>query len=78
MTVISQVKLYQQGEGPVNTVGAFFGDRTLIKMSLEGLNILRGEAPNKRVYNWNGELSPVVHQLDRHMYVFMFVFIVLS
>ena len=60
-----ELKIFQQGEGPVNTVGAFGGGRAVIKFSLEKWGIVKGTAPNKFFYNWNGDKSPVVHQLDR-------------
>ena len=61
------IKVFQQGEGPVNTVGAFFGERAVLKFTLEQWKVLRGTAPNKYIYNWNGDISPVVHQADRFM-----------
>jgi len=62
------VKIFQQGEGPVNTVGAFFpGERALLKMDLKTWKVLRGEKPEKTFHNWNGDLSPVVHQADRFL-----------
>ena len=61
------LKIYQQGEGPVNTVGSFGGARAVIKFSLEKWGIVKGESPNKYFYNWNGDKSPVVHQLDRYI-----------
>jgi len=61
------IKIFQQGEGPVNTVGAFGGARAVIKWPLEQWGIVKGQKPNKYFYNWNGDKSPVVHQLDRFM-----------
>ena len=61
------LKIYQQGEGPVNTVGAFYGDRAVLKFSLEEWKILRGTAPQKYIHNWNGDISPVIHQADRFL-----------
>jgi len=63
-----EVHIYQQGEGPVNTVGSFFGDRKLIKQPLEQWGILKGLPPHKYIINWNGDRSPVVHQYDRYRY----------
>lgn len=63
------VKVFQQGEGPANTVGGFHGERKILKALLSEWKMLRGEAPYQYIHNWNGELSPVVHQLDRFMYV---------
>ena len=62
------VKIFQQGEGPVNTVGAFKnGPNALLKFTLEEWGILKGQAPEAFVANWNGDKSPVVHQLDRFL-----------
>ena len=62
------VKIFSQGEGPVNTVGAFFpGPRALLKFDLKTWNILKGEGKNKAFHNWNGDRSPVVHQADRFL-----------
>jgi len=36
------IKVYQQGEGPVNTVGAFFGERALLKFDLKTWKVLQG------------------------------------
>lgn len=60
------IKVYQQGEGPVNTVGSFFpGPAAILKFPLEQWRVLRGEGNQKAFYNWNGDISPVVHQMDR-------------
>ena len=62
------IKYFQQGEGPVNTVGAFRpGPNALLKWSLEEWGILKGEAPEAYISNWNGDKSPTVHQLDRFL-----------
>jgi hypothetical protein len=62
------IKVYQQGEGPVNTVGAFFpGERALLKFNLTEWKILRGQVPDRYFYNWNGDKSPVIHQADRFL-----------
>lgn len=62
-----RVKVFQQGEGPVNTIGGFFGEKKILRALLSEWKILRGESPFKYVHNWNGEISPVVHQLDRYL-----------
>jgi len=59
--------MFAQGEGPVNIVGGFYGDDQILRKSLTEWRILRGEGKFKYVYNWNGEISPVVHQLDRFL-----------
>lgn len=61
------VKVFQQGEGLVNTVGGFYGEKKLLKALLQDWKILRGESPFKYVYHWNGEISPIVHQMDRFL-----------
>lgn len=61
------VKIYQQGEGSVNTVGGFFGKNKALQFSLEEWKIMRGNAPFKGIYNWNGDLSPAIHQIDRFL-----------
>jgi hypothetical protein len=63
---LMSLKIYQQGEGPVSTVGAFFPGRSaLIKRNLTEWRVLRGSLSDKYFSNWNGEPSPVVHQADR-------------
>lgn len=64
---LMRVKVFPQGEGPVNTLGGFFGDSKILRASLAEWKILRGEEAYKYVYNWNGEISSVVHQLDRYL-----------
>ncbi len=60
------VKMFSQGEGPVNTIGALFqGELALLKFNLSEWKVLKGEGKDKYVSNWNGEKSPVVHQYDR-------------
>ena len=62
------IKYFQQGEGPVNTVEAFkAGPNALLKWPLEEWGILKGEAPEAFISNWNGDKSPAVHQLDRFL-----------
>jgi len=67
LNAFMDVKVYLQGEGPVNTVGGFYGSSILLKFPLETWKILQGKAPHKKFYNWNGDVSPVVHQYDRYM-----------
>jgi hypothetical protein len=66
-TEFLDVKVFQQGEGPANILGGFFGENKLLRAYLSEWKILRGEAPYKYVYNWNGEISPMVHQTDRFL-----------
>jgi hypothetical protein len=58
-------KVYQQGEGAVNTLGGYTGRHVTIKKTLKEWNVLHGEGKNKFVVNWNGDVSPVVHQANR-------------
>jgi len=51
----------------VNTVGAFFGERAIIKMPLAQWKVLRGDGKMKYFHNWNNDKSPVVHQHDRFL-----------
>lgn len=64
---VMDIKIFPQGEGPVNTVGAFNGAQALVKKNLYEWKVLRGEAPNQMFYNWNGDPSPAIHQYDRYM-----------
>ena len=44
-----------------------YTDPEILRASLAEWKILRGEEAYKYVYNWNGEISSVVHQLDRYL-----------
>ena len=60
------VKMFPQGEGPVNTIGAFVdGKNALLHFNLSEWGILNGKTKERTINNWNGELSPAVHQYDR-------------
>ena len=67
------VRIFAQGEGPVNTVGGFFGKNKRLTYSLQELRILQGEPPHMSIHNWNGDRSPVVHQLDRFRYSIYYI-----
>ena len=67
LDIYMDVKIYQQGDGPVNTLGGLMGKQALIVRSLTDWGILKGEPPNQYIYNWNGEKSPVIHQADRFL-----------
>jgi hypothetical protein len=59
---------FQQGEGPVNTLGAFFpGRMALIKTNLTDWGVLKGIGDQKIITNWNGDPSPAIHQADRFL-----------
>lgn len=61
------LKLFQQGEGPVNTVGAFFGEHILVKFPLTEWGVMTGASGSQIIQNWNGDPSPAVHQADRYL-----------
>lgn len=61
------VRVFEQGEGPINTVGSLKGSRKILQWNLEKWGILMGTPPQSYISNWNGERSPVIHQLDRFM-----------
>ena len=50
------------------SAGAFFpGERALLKFDLATWKMLRGTGSSKTFHNWNGDISPVVHQADRFL-----------
>lgn len=63
------VKIYQQGEGPVNTIGGLSGgyNTQFFNLTLREMKVLRGRAEDLdlTIHNWNGDISPVLHQHDR-------------
>jgi hypothetical protein len=68
------VKLFQQGEGPVNTVGAFLSGANqhpfglnMTKDDFTQFGWFHGGRNERWVSNWNSDRSPVVHQLDRFL-----------
>ena len=61
------IKQFPQGEGPINTIGGFKQDKALVKMNLTDWQILQGSKYNKTIHNWNGDISPVVHQYDKYL-----------
>jgi hypothetical protein len=67
-----EVKIFQQGEGPVNNVGSFLSDRPVMSALLTAENfhlwgLFQGLPPRGYISNWNKDPSPVVHQLDRYL-----------
>ena len=61
------VTMYPQGDGPVNTLGGFFGlyNKKFFNLTLTDMKIIRGKPPNMVFYNWDGMPSAVIHQYDR-------------
>lgn len=50
-------------------VGAFQGARAKLKLNLEQIGLIRQNKDSEyTVHNWNGDLSPCVHQYDRTKY----------
>jgi hypothetical protein len=62
---LGKVKVYPQGHGPVNTIGAMNGRR--VPADKKGPLGAFWKARDKEGYviNWDGTRSPVVHQWDR-------------
>ena len=61
-----RITVYEQGEGPVNTLGGLFGQNKLIKLNLLEVGVFKKKDGKKiTVHNWNGKPSPVAHQFDR-------------
>jgi len=56
-----KIRIFPQGEGPVNTVGYLTQD-DIEPSSIK--TILRGQPPHAVIVNNNADPSPVVHQLD--------------
>lgn len=73
LSQLLKVKVFQQGEGPVNTLGAFFSPKhrhpygmSMGKEEVRQYGWFRGEKGNYTIHNWSGDLSPGIHQLDRY------------
>lgn len=61
-----KISVFEQGEGPVNTLGGLFGDNKLIKLNMIEVGIFKKDSNGKiTIQNWNGKPSPVAHQFDR-------------
>ncbi len=62
-----KISVFEQGEGPVNTLGGFFGDSKILKLNLIEVGVFKKASDGRKitVMNWNGQPSPVVHQHDR-------------
>jgi hypothetical protein len=62
------LRIFPQGEGPVNTVGSFFqGRMAIIKANLTEWQVLRGEGKTRWFSNWDSQPSPVILQMDRFL-----------
>ena len=63
------IKWYAQGEGPVNTIGALKNAIKMYQLNLWNAGVLRGTGlgiGNITIHNYNGDLSPTIHQYDRY------------
>jgi len=64
---VLNLKIFPQGDGPVNNIGGFqIHENTIIKMNLKDWNILKGKSPNQTIHNWNNDLSPIVHHFSKY------------
>jgi hypothetical protein len=63
----NRIEVFEQGQGPANTLGGFFGERKLVQLNLTEAGIFREKKKTEKitVFNWNGVPSPIVHQYDR-------------
>lgn len=62
---LGRVKVYPQGYGPVNTIGAMNGHRVPADKKGPLGTFWRARDEDGYVINWDGRRSPVVHQWDR-------------
>ena len=47
--------------------GSFMGARAKVRLNMEEIGLFKlNDHSAYTVHNWNGDLSPVVHQYDRH------------
>ncbi len=60
--------IFPQGEGPINTLGGLFGTNKILKLNMSNVGIFQRDSKTGlySIHNWNGDLSPVVHQYDRY------------
>ena len=62
-----RVKVFPMGEGAVNTLGGLRPDTVVANITGDLRSFWKVLSDKGVVFNWNGEPSPVVHQLD-HFY----------
>eukprot|EP01035_Chromulina_nebulosa_P020059 gene20059-26040_t len=62
----TRVKIYAQGDGPMNSLGGL-RPNTVIANLTGNLTTFWKVLKDGYIYNWNGEISPVVHQLDHYL-----------
>jgi len=63
---LMKVTVFAQGEGAANNLGSFYGGKKkILSVDLKEVGVFRDTPDGYTVHNWNGKLSPVVHQSDR-------------
>ncbi len=71
-TSVSKIVVFDQGRGRINNLGAMrikpleeWGNGNIVKQLPDG---------SLQVFNWDGTLSPVVHQFDRHKQLSVYIY----
>jgi len=59
-----KVKVFAQGEGAMNTLGGLKPDTVVANLTGSIVKFWKVLNPDGDILNWNGERSPVVHQLE--------------
>jgi hypothetical protein len=67
LRALMRTKLVHQGEGIVNTVGGLRPDTVSANITGSLREFWKILDKQGRILNWNGEVSPVVHQVDHFM-----------
>lgn len=64
LSALLRIRTFPQGEGAVNTLGGLRPDTVVANITGDLRRFWKVLSADGRVLNWNGEASPVVHQLD--------------
>jgi hypothetical protein len=64
---LMRTKVFSQGEGAVNTIGGLRPNTVVANITGDIKSFWRLLDDNNNILNWNGEVSPVVHQLDHFL-----------
>jgi hypothetical protein len=64
---IMSVKLVPQGEGAVNTIGGLQPNTVVANITGGLVNFWHILSHEGHILNWNGEVSPAVHQADHFL-----------
>eukprot|EP00596_Hydrurales_sp_CCMP1899_P006124 CAMPEP_0119052682 /NCGR_PEP_ID=MMETSP1177-20130426/73896_1 /TAXON_ID=2985 /ORGANISM="Ochromonas sp, Strain CCMP1899" /LENGTH=205 /DNA_ID=CAMNT_0007032325 /DNA_START=931 /DNA_END=1548 /DNA_ORIENTATION=- len=62
-----KIKIYPQGEGAVNTLGGLQPDTVVANISGSIRDFWGLLNDQGYIMNWNGEVSPIIHQLDHFL-----------